>query len=141
MPFGSAPQPSIALTQLKSVVDRRFPGEVSVEICCLNHDVGRYLGLELYSFLVHSTGASMSGLGDWYFRQCAFPDLLDNADEYFRRYFPQRSGPSQVIREAILEKRPQSRSMRSAACWRRPRGAKLSCRRPLPAPGACGRWI
>jgi hypothetical protein len=28
-----------------------------------------------------------TGLGEWFFRACAFPDLPDNADDNFQRYY------------------------------------------------------
>src|SRR4051794_26167109 len=102
MPFGALRLPSIALTQLKSVVEKRLPGKVSLEVYYLNHDFGRYVSTGLYSFIAGSTESNMSGLGDWFFRECAFPDLPDNADVYLRRYFPLNSGLSKPIREAVL---------------------------------------
>jgi hypothetical protein len=106
MPFGALRLPSIALTQLKSVIDRRFGDAVSVDVSYLNHDIGRYLGTDTYAFIANSTEANTSGLGDWLFREAAYPNQPDNAGEYFRRYFPQRSGLGRRVREEVLKKRP-----------------------------------
>jgi hypothetical protein len=45
MPFVALHIPSIALTQLKSVVTKEFGDEVSVDIHYLNHDYAKFLGL------------------------------------------------------------------------------------------------
>lgn len=104
MPFANLNMPSIALTQLKSVVDRQFAGRVEVEIHYLNQEFGHFLGLELYSTLA-SAQASNAGVGDWLFRRIAFPDEADNAGEYLQRYFPRRDAALEERSRAILGKR------------------------------------
>src|SRR5690242_21961487 len=88
MPFASLSLPSIALTQMKSRLKEQFKDRVSVEILYLNHDFGKYLGVEFYDFLSNSMQSLNAGLGDWVFRQLAFPDQPDNTAKYFERYFP-----------------------------------------------------
>src|SRR5215813_4849596 len=78
LPFASLPFPSIALTQLKSVLDEKLGDRVSTEIQYLNHDFAHYLGLGLYQELIASDEHLRSGLGDWLFRQIVFPALPDN---------------------------------------------------------------
>jgi hypothetical protein len=88
MPFADLAMPSIALTQLRAVVEQRFKDQVSIDIYYLNHDFARYLGLELYDRITHSADSQNAGLGDWFFRQTAFPELANNAGVYLSRYFP-----------------------------------------------------
>jgi ribosomal peptide maturation radical SAM protein 1 len=106
MPFSDLGMPSIALSQLKSVVESRFKGKVSVEILYLNYDVARYLGLDLYLYLTNSAESLNTGLGDWFFRQVAFPELDDNTEKYLVRYFPSRAPDAQKLKNWIAEKRP-----------------------------------
>ena len=65
MPFADLSLPSIALTQLKAVVEERFKDQVSVDVYYLNHDFARYLGLELYESITSSADSQNAGLGDW----------------------------------------------------------------------------
>src|SRR4030095_6551855 len=91
MPFAGLQMPSLALTQLKSVIEAEFKGRVSVQIHYLNHDFAHYFGSELSQKLTLSRVAHTSDVGDWIFRQVAFPDLHDNTEAYFRRFFHIRS--------------------------------------------------
>src|SRR6185369_3502976 len=75
MPFANLSIPSIALTQLKAVVESRLTEQVSINLLYLNHDFANYLGLDLYDVIVNSKESQNSGLGDWFFRQTAFPSL------------------------------------------------------------------
>jgi len=86
MPFSSIEIPSIALTQLQSVVRKRFGPQVEIEVCYASHDFCQALGVEAYRLICDD--ASHSGLGDWLFRSIAFPDEPDNTAEYRQRYFP-----------------------------------------------------
>jgi len=86
MPFAMLHAPSIALTQLKSVLLHNFPEEVKVDVHYLNHDFGRMLGSSAYNFIGNSMGGLVTGLGEWMFRQAAFPDAPDNKTAYLRRY-------------------------------------------------------
>ena len=103
MPFTNLIMPSLALTQLQAVVRKTFGERVTADIHYLHHDFAVYMGrayMELISFAHHPTG-----LADWIFRSAAFPDAPDNADAYFRRYFPEHVPRSRAIRELVLEKR------------------------------------
>jgi len=107
MPFAALRLPSLALTQLASRLRERFDGRVTVETCYLNHDVAQFLGVGLYHFIAHSADSNNSGLGDWFFRQAAFPDAPDNTDAYFRRYFPNRNARTATLKAKLLDKRPR----------------------------------
>lgn len=106
MPFADLPLPSIALTQLKSTLESIFDKQIAVEILYFNHDFAKYLGTELYTYLANSMESLDSGLGDWFFRGIAFPELPDNSDEYFNRYFPRHNPGKRRIMEQITEKKP-----------------------------------
>lgn len=86
MPFGGLHIPSLALTQLKAVIDRQFSGRVSVDVLYLNHDFKQTFGLDLYRYLSDNGVTTVTGLTDWIFRKAAFPNLPDNAEEYLSRY-------------------------------------------------------
>ena len=105
MPFANLAMPSIALTQLKQMLDEQFGGQVSVDILYLNHDFAHFMGMELYTYLMGSSDSQDSGLGDWFFRQVAFPDLPNNAGAYFTRYFPYRTDKVNDLKRHILDKR------------------------------------
>lgn len=105
MPFAGLQMPSLALTQLKSVVADHFKDRVSVEVLYLNHDFAHYFGTELSQNLTLSSEAHNSGVGDWIFRQIAFPDLPDNTDAYFRRFFPIRTPQVEGMKRVVLQKR------------------------------------
>ena len=62
MPFANLSLPSIALTQLKAVVESHFKEQVSINLLYLNHDFANYLGLDLYDLIVNSKESQNSGL-------------------------------------------------------------------------------
>jgi ribosomal peptide maturation radical SAM protein 1 len=105
MPFANVRMPSIALTQLQSRVLSALDGRVSVDILNLNHDFAKYLGLDLYGYLTDSFESQNGGLGDWFFRQVAFPDLPNNADKYFERYQPFRTPEALRLKTRIVQSR------------------------------------
>ena len=105
MPFANLGMPSIALTQLKYVLDSDLEGRAEIQIAYLNHDFANYLGLDLYAYLTASFDSQNSGLGDWFFRQGAFPDQPNNAGSYLTRYFPFRTDRMNDLKRQILEKR------------------------------------
>jgi ribosomal peptide maturation radical SAM protein 1 len=105
MPFADLALPSIALTQLKSVVESRFGEQASVEILYLNHDFAEYLGTDLYFQLANSMESLNAGLGDWFFRETAFPELSDNSESYFNRYFLAPNAETRRLKERITEKK------------------------------------
>jgi ribosomal peptide maturation radical SAM protein 1 len=106
MPFANLILPSIGLTQLKSVVDKAFKDQVSVEIVYLNQDFARYLGVNNSLRRINdSPNAHTTGIGDWFFRRSAFPDSPDNQDAYFRRYYPYHDERTKELLDFIVEKR------------------------------------
>jgi ribosomal peptide maturation radical SAM protein 1 len=105
MPFATVRMPSIALTQLASVLADEFGDRVEVRVLYLNHDFAHHLGLGLYAELSESLQANMAGLGDWFFRDVAFPGLLDNADDYLQRFFPARDAALEARKRLMVAKR------------------------------------
>ncbi len=105
MPFAHVVSPSLGLTQLKAAVDLQHGSAVRTRILYLNHDFANYFGVELYQEIALAIQHRYSGLGDWMFRQLAFPDVPDNAEEYFDRYYPSRKGFIRQARDLILSKR------------------------------------
>jgi ribosomal peptide maturation radical SAM protein 1 len=117
LPFAAYHLPSIGLTQIKAVVDRRFSdpgaGEVDVRLAYANMDVAAWIGLDLYEQLGGSGEHLQSGFPEWFFREAAFPDLPDNTEAYFGRYYPLNNSlnnsshteAARQFRRSILEKR------------------------------------
>ena len=86
MPFASLAMPSLALTQLSAVMEG-LGERVQTETLYLNLDFARYLGNRSdYSHALEDAGF-MTGFGDWFFRQVAFPDADDNSEAYLDRYY------------------------------------------------------
>lgn len=106
MPFSNLALPSIALTQIKSVLDSRFKDTVSTEVHYLSHDFAKFFGTDFYGFIATSMDSLNTGLGDWLFRQAAFPDLPDNIEKYFERYFPAQTPELELLKKLIRQKRP-----------------------------------
>jgi ribosomal peptide maturation radical SAM protein 1 len=104
MPFANLQMPSLALTQLKSVVESRFKDQVTAGVFYLNHDFAHYFGKDFYSTILGGE-AQNSGLGDWIFRQAAFPDRANNVSLYLSRYFPLQNSETKALKSALLEKR------------------------------------
>jgi ribosomal peptide maturation radical SAM protein 1 len=105
MPFANLAMPSIALTQIKSVIESRFPGKVSIDIKYLSHDFARYVGVDLYNYVSNDMHVLYAGLGDWFFRQVAFPQLPDNTEKYLHRFFRGNGLEVQWVRDLIAQKR------------------------------------
>src|SRR5215217_350507 len=105
MPFATINMPSLALTQLKAVVDAKFSNEVSVEIIYLNQEFAHYLGVEPYENVAKQMEHYESGLGDWFFRQVAFPEAPDNTESYLRRYYAGQSTQAQMFKNYVQQKR------------------------------------
>jgi ribosomal peptide maturation radical SAM protein 1 len=105
MPFANLHIPSLGLSQLQSVVSQEYGADVSIEIRYLNHDFAQYLGLDLYKQIIAFPEHQNSGIGDWFFRQVAFPELADNADEYYSRYYAFRNDTAAEVRRTIEQKR------------------------------------
>jgi ribosomal peptide maturation radical SAM protein 1 len=96
MPFAPVKQAPLALLQLQAAVHRALGDAVSARIVYPSHDFANALGLDVYHQIAYADSdlrpGEMSGLGDWFFRQIAFPDLPDNTEAYRRRYFAQGGG-------------------------------------------------
>ena len=108
MPFADISLPSIGLTQLKSVVDTTFKEQVSVEIIYLNQEFVHYLSDRKHRReIVGGNNSHTSGVGDWFFRQSAFPEQEDNSEAYFRRYYPQQDKETKEFVRYLKEKREQ----------------------------------
>lgn len=105
MPFANLGLPSIALTQLKSVIEAEFLNQVSVDLLYLNHDFAKHFSIEFCDYLTNSMESFNTGLGDWMFKQVAFPDLPDNSEKYFARYFFGKGPDAQRLKQTIAEKR------------------------------------
>ena len=53
----------------------------------LNHEFAQYLGLDLYFYFTDSAESMNKGLGEWFFRQVAFPEAPDNSAEYINKSY------------------------------------------------------
>ena len=109
MPVVNIDRPSISIAKLRTVVQEAHAERVTTRIHYLCHDFaiwmadGPRLGdLDLHEVLLDY---QYVGLPDWFFRGVAFPDVPDNAEQYFRRYFPGNSPAVRAFKAAILEKR------------------------------------
>ena len=107
MPFADRRHPSFALSQFSALVDRDFAGSFDVRVCYLNHDFVRFFGPADYDAIAGEMEFHIAGLGEWMFRQIAFPGLSDNADEYLDRYFPDPA--NSALRGKILSRREMLR--------------------------------
>ena len=105
MPFANLNMPSLALSQLKSRLEEHFKDQIRVDIYYLNHDFANHMGVDFYNDVSSLQDSQNSGLGDWFFRQIAFPELPNNAGVYLTRYFPQRNDQSSNLKERILKSR------------------------------------
>lgn len=115
MPFAALANPSLALTQLHAAVRGRLGERVRVELLYLNQEFARGVGFELYERLANSDETHGCGLGDWLFRQAAFPNAADNADEYFARYIPASDERSIAMRRDALAFRARIDGLLDAA--------------------------
>jgi len=105
MPFADWHRPSLALGQLASMIRRDFGDEVTVDIFYVNQDIATFLGTANYESISGSGSGHHvnTGLGDWLFRQIAFPETTDNSNEYFQRFYPGKAW--MPLREQILNVR------------------------------------
>jgi len=86
MPFGYLRLPSIALTQLKTRLDRQFKDQVSTVIHYLNLDFGDFIGPVIYDFIAENPIAMHCNFGEWLFRAAAFPEAPDNTEAYLNHF-------------------------------------------------------
>lgn len=80
MPQAVTKMPSIGLTQLSSVVKKKFAGRVKTSIIYANLDFVEFIGFDNYMKI------EAGGLTEWMFRREAFPRAYDNTadvQEYF----------------------------------------------------------
>jgi magnesium-protoporphyrin IX monomethyl ester (oxidative) cyclase len=108
-PFALINMPSLAMTQLSGLL-RSGPrrDRLTVSEHYVNMDVARRLGAGLYSFIANSYEALNGGLGEWMFRKTAFPELEDNAEEYFERFhssLPRAAGDVATMWRTLLDRR------------------------------------
>ena len=106
MPFADIGMPSLALSRLKYVVEQAHPGRVHIRILYLSHEFAAYFGINFYQEVALGMKHLTSGLGDWIFRQIAFPDVPDNTDQYLPRHYASTDKLNQALRGKIEEKRP-----------------------------------
>lgn len=85
MPFADARLPSIALAQLRSVLDTALGERVQTEIFHLNHDFAQLLSPERYEDISTALNYTVPGLGDLLFAQLAFPDSKDRFEAQVRK--------------------------------------------------------
>jgi len=102
MPMIELKYPSLALTQLSAVIEKRFGSRVNCDTFYLHHDIGHYLGQRLYEFILNELN---SGLGEWLFRPLVFPDAPDNAEAYSRQYYPPENETMKRLWQIIMDKR------------------------------------
>ena len=106
MPFAAVHLPSIALTQLKSVLARQWPDRVESQIFYLNHDFAAHLGLGHYNQVASAVSSTVSGLGDWFFKETAFPITNGNGDPYVDRYLRHSKADPASVR-VFVDERPR----------------------------------
>jgi len=105
MPFSRVELPSLALTQLKARLDELLPDRVESRILYLNMDFAAWLGADLHGALLD---ASMNtGVGEWFFRQAAFPEQPDNSEEFFARAFAGQRRLRERLKRAVAVKRAE----------------------------------
>jgi ribosomal peptide maturation radical SAM protein 1 len=112
MPVIALDCPSISLAQLQSVTRQAHGDRVDIDVLYPSHDIAVELSNgssadgspDLYSMLC-SNMLHNTGLGDWFFRQVAFPHLPDNSAAYLRRYYPGNAPETRRLKETLIEQR------------------------------------
>jgi ribosomal peptide maturation radical SAM protein 1 len=105
MPFADVRLPSLALLQLQGILRQHYADQVEVEIRYANNHLARFLGLNTYQAISNSSRHIYAGVGDWFFRQVAFPDVADNTERYFRRFYRSASPATHDFKARLLDKR------------------------------------
>lgn len=105
MPFSRVELPSLALTQLKARLDALLQGRTESRILYLNMDFAAWLGADLHGALLDAT--MNTGVGEWFFRQAAFPEQPDNAEEFFARAFAGQRRLRERLKRAVAAKREE----------------------------------
>jgi ribosomal peptide maturation radical SAM protein 1 len=88
MPFANIEKPAIGLTQLAARIRDVHGSKVSVDVNYLNHEFGKLIGPPAYKYIATHQSGLISGFGEWFFRQVAFPEQPDNREAYFQRFGP-----------------------------------------------------
>jgi ribosomal peptide maturation radical SAM protein 1 len=88
MPFANIEKPAIGLTQLCARLRELYGSRVTVDVNYLNHEFGKLIGPPAYKYIATHQSGLISGFGEWFFRQVAFPDQPDNMDAYLQRFGP-----------------------------------------------------
>lgn len=131
MPFARVDFPSIALAQIRAVLEQTFQSENEIDEYHFNHDFAQFFGMDYYKILLGNSvyikqemqfmekspyrtrkgglfeEREFSGAGDWIFRTLAFPDIEDNYETYFTHYF--QNVPQ--LGHVLLEKRSNLRQL------------------------------
>ena len=126
MPFSLPECPAFGLTQIKSHIDKEYGSQVETKIKYLNHQFFCELGsaffqavnTDFYNFYKYETNKFMwvdnldksglevvyfsGGLGDWFFRNVAFPNVEEEDDKFLDRL-----SLDSEFKTVILEKRKQ----------------------------------
>jgi magnesium-protoporphyrin IX monomethyl ester (oxidative) cyclase len=105
MPYADWHFPSLALSQLAALARRELGDSVDAQVCYLNQDFAARFDARWYQEIVNGSMHTVTGVGDWIFRQVAYPDLDDNSEEYFSRYYVGSSWAE--FRASILGLRPE----------------------------------
>lgn len=104
MPFCTLHFPSIALAQLKYRLAERFGEQIHLQEHYLNIPFAHYLeGVQNYE--IFEQNGLLTGFGDWFFRQAAFPDAADNTDTYFETYSFGDQAENNRLKQLVREKR------------------------------------
>ncbi len=105
MPFGELTLPSLGYAKLEQILKKTFGDKVQVDTLYLNMDYALHVGdLSLYNHALSDYGF-LTDVGDWLFRQAAFPESPDNADEYFARYYYEKSPEMEKVRVFLQDQR------------------------------------
>lgn len=103
MPFASLRLPSLALTRLSSILNRKFANKLLVEVHYLNHDFAEFFGVDLYEEIASGGDHLHTGVGEWFFRRIAFGENEQAAEAYLRRYYGK--SPSRILRHRLVARR------------------------------------
>ena len=103
MPFAPAEAPSLGLTQLAAVIERRFGAQIELYQHYLNLDFAAKLRSSGFYDQAISPYGRLTGLGEWFFRAAAFPDAPNNLDEYLARFYFDEDSASRSIVAFVRE--------------------------------------
>jgi ribosomal peptide maturation radical SAM protein 1 len=103
MPFFDLNLPGLGITQLMSLIKSQMPELANVKIVYGNHFLAGRFGVDFHQKVCEERRET--GLGDWLFRQLAFPELPDNSEEYHEQiyFYPEL----QSRWEYVLKLRPK----------------------------------